>query len=245
MYLCIKDNKFKREIEENCVKIKDGIYFAISTSELDNNYVVISSENTDISDNSIADGSYIGVYIIKKSKVMVVGKLRKESGVWQKYGTEAEYREILGKSVTDKEYEEVNKIINNILYLNNVVIDKNKVEIKVSYLKYNNEQSETYNNEVIEEDEFGVTDMAFGDISTPVASIVEKVYSTSKMKFSTIINEIKQLASNGLIDRVIVTQDNTYLVYADDMMGNSKIKVSTFGDIIDTFVKIYEMNKEG
>lgn len=243
MYLCIKDNKFKHNIEKNCIKVKDGIYLDINIDGF-NKYTAIDS-SIDIYDNNLEDGTCIDIYVIKQSQIISIAKIRKEFGVWQRYGTENEYKEVLGKSVTDKEYEEVNKIINTILNTNNITIEKNKVEILVSYLEYKDNEVSDSSTEEIKEDEFGIADMAFSDISMYVESLVEKVYSTSKMKFSTIINELKQLASNGFIDRIVVTQDNTYLIYAENMLESPKIKVSTFGDITDTFVKIYEMNKEG
>lgn len=229
---------------KNGVKLKDGIYVEFSTNGFDSHYAVLNSNTIDITNIIMSEGSSIDIHIIKGETDIVLARLRKESGVWQSYGTMKEFTNILGKMVTSNECAEVYKLVNTVLNSNNITVDKSKLSIFVSYIEYKTEEPVHIDDNKIC-DEFGIADMAFNDVPMSVSSMQEKTFNVGSTKFKDIVNHIKELAESKVIDSIIVSQDDTYLVYTEDMLNSPKIKVSTFGDVIDTFVKIYEMNKEG
>ena len=245
MYLDIESGQMCGISEiKNGVKLKDGIYIKFNTNGFDNHSAVFKSYTIDITDIIMSEGSSIDIHIIKDETDIVLARIRKESGVWQSYGTMKEFTDIVGRMVTSTECAEAYKLVNTVLNSNKINVDKSKLSIFVSYVEYKTaEPVYIEDNKIC--DEFGIADMAFNDVPMCVSSMQEKTFNVGSMKFKDIVNHIKELAEEKVIDSIIVSQDDTYLMYADDMLNSPKIKVSTFGDIIDTFIKIYEMNKEG
>ena len=245
MYLDISNGKLcKAKETENGVKLNDGVYVEFSTGGFDNKSVVVNNGYIDITNIVMSDGSYIDVHIVKGETDIVLARLKKEAGMWLSHGTLKEYTDTICNDITTSDIEGVCKVVNTVLDTNGVVIDKSKLSVLISYIDYITKEPVHIDDAKLCAD-FGVSGMAFNDVPMSEPCMKEKEFKVGNSKFRDIVNHIKELAESKVLDSIIVSQGDTCLVYAGDLLNSPKIKVSTYGDIIDTFVKLYEMNKEG
>ena len=195
--------------------------------------------NMKLTECKFEDGQEINVHIISqfldgRSEGLVAATLRKENGVWNHYSDA--YINTYKKGITDGDniiaidFLEVERIVNTLLFSNGINVNEDKLNIKISCLEYSSEQRLDISNSV----DFGV-DMGFANIELPSASLVDKTFSNFNEAYKVMV----ELAGEGMLDSVSIEQDGIKIAELEDLMSEPKMRVTTFGSIIDKLNKLY------
>lgn len=233
MYL--SKNGFSEKYEgDGAFSVTGGIYLEAT------GLGALNVRDLNIADCKFEDGQEIKVHVINQYldgtyKDSVVALLRKENSVWRHYSDA--YIEAYKKGIIDGDsslainFLEVDRVVNTLLFENDIKVNEKELDIKVSCLEYSSEQKLN----VDSTDGFGDISMGFTNIELTSANLVDKNFNDFNVAYDNMVS----LAEDGLLDSVCIEQNGVIIAELIDLMSEPKMKVATFGNVIDKLNKLY------